>query len=165
MPRIDFKIRPASASDCEALTALSFASKRYWNYPDSYYETWKNELTVTPEYVKSSIVFVAQRDNNITGYFSITEVKDDFHTGIVLIEKGFWLEHLFIAPEYIRKGIGAKLMDFAVTWCRGNGIKSLRIFSDPNATGFYEKFGAKLLYESPSSIVGRMVPVYELKIH
>lgn len=161
---IDFNIRPAAASDCDALTALSFASKQYWDYPDTYYDVWKNELTITPEYIMHNKVFAAVRSNDIIGYFSIAEVSKDFYAGSVLVEKGFWLEHFFIAPEYIKQGVGSRLMEFAVTWCRKNGIKSLRIFSDPNASGFYEKYGAKFLCDSPSSIEGRTVPVYELTI-
>lgn len=160
---IDFDIRPAKPSDCEALTAFSFASKRYWDYPDSYFDVWKNELTITPEYIKNNKVFAAIRDNAIIGYFSIAEVKEGFYSGSVYVEKGFWLEHFFIAPEYIRKGAGSRLMKYAVSWCGENGIKSLRIFSDPNAAGFYEKQGAKFLYDSASSIEGRTVPVYEIK--
>lgn len=162
MADIEFIIRPADVSDCGALTLLSFASKRYWNYPETYYEAWKNELTVTPEYIKSNSVFAAHRHNIIIGYFAITEVKEDFYAGSVFVQKGFWLEHFFIAPDYIRKGVGARLLEFAVSYCRGNGINRLLIFSDPHAAGFYERFGAKFLYDSPSSIEGRTVPVYEL---
>lgn len=161
---IDFYIRPATAFDCGALTALSFASKRYWGYPDSYFDVWKNELTVTPEYIRNNRVFAAVRDSGIIGYFSVTEVKESFYAGSVFVEKGFWLGHLFIAPECIRKGVGAQLMDFAVRYCGENGIKRLRVFSDPNAAGFYEKCGAKFLYDSASSIEERTVPVYEMEI-
>jgi GNAT superfamily N-acetyltransferase len=164
MTSIDLKIRPATASDSEALTALSFASKRYWDYPDSYFDVWKNELTVTPEYIEKNRVFAAKRGNDIIGYFSIAQVKEDFHAGRALAEKGYWLEHFFVAPEYIRKGVGTRLLDFVVNWCRENGIGSLKIFSDPNAAGFYEKHGAKFLRDSASSIEGRKVPVYEFKI-
>lgn len=161
---IGFDIRPAKAGDSEALTALSLASKRYWEYPDSYFDVWKNELTITPEYIENNSVFAAVRGDSIIGYFSVTEVKESFHAGSVFVDKGFWLEHFFIAPEYIRKGVGTKLMGFAVSRCKENGVKSLKIFSDPNAAGFYEKLGAKFLYDSASSIEGRTVPVYGLEI-
>ncbi len=164
MRQVDFEIRKAAASDCGALTALSFASKRYWDYPDSYFDVWKNELTVTPGYIGRNTVFAAWRDSEVIGYFSITEVTADFYAGSVLVEKGFWLEHFFVAPEFIRKGVGSKLLGHAMNWCKENGIKSLRIFSEPNAAGFYEKFGAKFLYGSASSIEERTVPVYELEI-
>jgi maltose O-acetyltransferase len=41
------------------------------------------------------------------------------------------------------------------------GIRSLMIFVDPFARGFYDKLGAVFLYDSPSSIQGRKIPVYQ----
>ena len=79
--------------------------------------------------------------------------------------KGYWLEHIFIRPEFIRKGIGTQLIRDVQKTCKELGIKRIYIFSDPNAKGFYEKIGADYIKESPSSIEGRTVSLFEMKIN
>ncbi|WP_088186728.1 GNAT family N-acetyltransferase [Desulfosporosinus sp. FKA] len=159
---MEMEIRQAKASESNELTAISFISKRFWNYPEEYFDIWKKELTITPEYIQDNMVYVAKVEGKITGYFSIVEVEEDFFTGKVVISKGYWLEHLFILPEFIRKRIGSELISYAKVVCRKKNINRLLIFSDPNAIGFYDKIGATYIEESLSSIEGRKVLLYEL---
>lgn len=157
-------IRQARDNESYDLTAISFASKGYWNYPEEYFDIWRKELTITPEYIKDNVVFVAEVDGKIAGFFSIAEIKEDVQTGKVLVRKGYWLEHIFILPEFIGKRIGSELMSYVATLCSKKNIDRLLIFSDPNAKGFYDKIGAGFIEESPSSIEGRNVLLYELVI-
>ena len=92
------------------------------------------------------------------------EVPNEFWAGKVFVKKGFWLEHIFIKPEYIRKGIGTKLMRYVNSICEEKGIDCLNIFSDPNAKGFFNKIGAKYIGESLSSIENRTVSLYQYYI-
>lgn len=41
-------IRRAIIAESGDLTSISFASKRYWNYPEEYFNVWEKELTITP---------------------------------------------------------------------------------------------------------------------
>ncbi len=123
-------IRAASYKDSDVLTAISFAAKRHWNYPDEYFDVWKDELTITPSYIQKHIVYVAERSGQAVGYFSLVEVKTDFRAGKILINKGTWLEHIFILPEYIGKGIGTQLIDFMKIKCKEMNIGTIHIFSD-----------------------------------
>ncbi|MZP28643.1 GNAT family N-acetyltransferase [Heliobacterium undosum] len=161
---MDVLIRKALPKESAIITEISFLSKQYWNYPKEYFEIWKDELTITAEYIERNIVFVAEVDGKIIGYESVVEVKEDFWAGNVFVQKGFWLEHMFIHPSYIGKGIGSKLIFFIKTFCREAGISSLNIFSDPYAKGFYEKMGAMYIRESPSSILGRTVSLFSLQV-
>jgi len=158
------QIRKAQPIDSELLTEISFAAKKHWNYPDNYYDLWRNELTITKEYIHQNIVFEALYQDSVIGFYSIIENEADFHTGDIVVKKGFWLEHIFIKPEYHTLGIGLQLINHAKQVSRDSGITDLFIFADPNAKGFYDKVGAEYLYESKSSIPGRMIPVYVLKI-
>jgi maltose O-acetyltransferase len=45
-------IRKARPEECVTLTDISFAAKHFWNYPEKYFETWKEELTITKEYIR-----------------------------------------------------------------------------------------------------------------
>ncbi|MBV5282378.1 MAG: GNAT family N-acetyltransferase [Paludibacter sp.] len=158
------QISKAQNSDTDVLTDISFAAKKHWNYPDSYYDLWRDELTITKEYILQNIVFKALYMDVVIGFYSITENKEDFYSGGTFVKKGFWLEHLFIKPEYHKLGIGALLINHAKQVSRDLGITDLLIFVDPYAKGFYDKVGARYLYDSKSSIPGRMIPVYGLRI-
>jgi GNAT superfamily N-acetyltransferase len=159
----DIFINRATEKDATILTAIAFAAKRSWNYPEHYYENWKNELTITPSYIIQNLVYNAVMKNSIVGFYSITEVRTDFMAGEVSVKKGFWLEHIFIMPEFHKSGIGRLLTDHAKETARKLEIGELWIFVDPFATGFYEKIGAEYQYESKSSIKNRLIPVYKLK--
>lgn len=161
---MEISIRRAKPNDCSILTDISLKAKRYWNYPEEYYEIWKDELTIREEYIKNNTVYVAEHGERIVGYYSIIQVEEDFWAGKVFVMKGYWLEHIFILPEYIGKGIGSRLIEHAKSVCCDMGCKSLFIFSDPHARGFYERIGAKFIRESPSSIEGRIIPVFEMDI-
>ena len=162
--RNKIQISKAQNIDAEVLTDISFAAKKHWNYPDSYYDLWRNELTITKEYILQNIVFKALYMDVVIGFYSITENKDDFYSGDTFVKKGFWLEHLFIKPEYHKQGIGVLMINHAKQVSRDLGICNLLIFVDPHAKGFYDKVGAAYLYESKSSIPGRIIPVYGLRI-
>lgn len=158
----DFEILKAHRSDYEVLTNIAFSAKRHWDYPDSYFDVWKDELTISDKYIDKNIVYKILVNNEIVGFYSIVENKKDIWIGEVLVQKGFWMEHIFIKPAYHQKGYGRKLINHAKKISNSTGITQLLIFVDPNATGFYEKIGAKFLYNSKSSIPGRMIPVYFL---
>lgn len=157
-------ITNASPKDHLTLTNVAFNAKRSWNYPEEYFDIWKNELTITKEYVNRNIVYNAYYRNEIAGFYSIVENKKDFYAGEVFVQKGFWMEHLFIKQKYQRLGIGILLMKHAKELCGEMKINKLFIFVDPYAEGFYRKIGAKYLYHSTSSVPGRTIPVYELRI-
>jgi hypothetical protein len=56
------------------------------------------------------------------------------------------------------------MINHAKSISKNRGVNNLLIFVDPNAKGFYDKVGADYLYDSKSSIPGRLIPVYDLKV-
>ena len=157
-------ILSADEKESNILTSISFAAKRYWNYPEEYFDVWKEELTITPDYINKNQVYVAKINGEVIGFVSLVEVKDDFQVGELLITKGFWLDHIFIRPELIGKKVVSKLIEFVKEWCRNQNISYLHILSDPNAKGFYNRIGADYIKEVPSSIKGRTVSLYRLEV-
>jgi len=160
----DIRIELALPSDCIRLTTIAFAAKRHWNYPDEYFNIWRDELTVTEDYIDKNLVFMAIYDEEIIGFGSVVVVENSFFTGEVFVEAGYWLDHLFIDPCFLSRGIGTKLLDYTRRLCSEKGVSKLLIFTDPHATGFYEKSGAVFLYDSLTSIPGRKIPVYWLSL-
>lgn len=155
-------IRPATKSDAPTLTVLSFESKRHWGYPQEYFETWKNELTITSEYIHKNDVFVCEEKSKTLGYYSIVELTNDVEFAGIIIEKGYWLEHMFILPVYFGRGIGTSLFAHLRKRCEMRGFAELKILADPHSIGFYLKMGCKYQREYPSSIPGRTTPLLSL---
>lgn len=160
----EYMIRSARVEDAKILTKISFASKRHWNYPKQYFEIWNDELTISPDYVQKNEVFVYESDGAIMGYYAVVNLKEDITINEVFISKGGWLEHMFIDPPNIGKGIGTKLFDHLRERCFKKGVRKLGILADPNSRGFYEKMGCVYIGEYTSTIKGRTTPFMELRI-
>jgi len=147
------------------LTEIAFAAKKFWKYPNEYIEKWKDELTITENYISNNIVRCIKINNKIIGFYSIINLADDFKFSSGFMEKGFWLDHMFIFPEFHKNGIGKIFFKDINNLIQNKKIVlPLRIFVDPNATGFYDKIGAKEYRVSGSSIPGRNIPVYLYQI-
>jgi len=55
------------------------------------------------------------------------------------------IAHLYIHPDYWRKGIGKKLMLFAIRLMRRKGVKKVKVWAlktNPKSRAFYESLGA-----------------------
>ncbi len=157
-------IRAAKSNEADVLTEISFASKGYWNYPDEYFKIWRKELTIQSAYIVENDVFVFEDKNTIIGYYSIVEINEDIEVAGITINKGFWLEHMFIEPQHIGHGIGTLLFSHLRKRCIKNGIIELKILADPNARGFYEKRGCIYIDERPSTIENRTTPLLHLHL-
>jgi maltose O-acetyltransferase len=161
---LEINIRKAIPEDSPVLTEISFAAKRHWHYPEEYYQIWRDELTISPEYIKQYEVYAAEAGSTVVGYCSVVKAEKEYWVGKIFVEQGYWLEHIFIRPEFIGKGTGTRLVQFIAMKCRKNKIDKLYVFAEPNAAGFYDKIGAVRLRESVSSIAGRTLPVYLIPI-
>ena len=69
-------IRRARRDEASFLTEISFSSKQYWKYPQANFDIWKEDLTVTPEYIEQNDVYVCQRHGPVIGYYSIIELGE-----------------------------------------------------------------------------------------
>jgi GNAT superfamily N-acetyltransferase len=156
-------IRHARSAEAGLLTKISFESKGYWGYPKEYFDIWVNELTINPAYIKKNTVFVLENSGVIIGYYSIVTLDEDIEVSGIKIEKGFWLDHMFISPQHIGKGRGTRMFDHLRKWCNRKGISQLGILADPNSRGFYQKMGCEYVSEFPSTIKNRTTPYLILR--
>lgn len=157
-------IRAAKTHEAAHLSEISLQSKKYWHYPDEYFQIWADELRVSPEYIKDNVVFVFEMEGVVVGYYSVVEMVEDRIISGIEITQGFWLDHMFILPEYIASGIGKEMFVHLHGWCQANGVVKLKILADPNARGFYEKMGCSYEKDYPSTIPGRTTPLLTLSI-
>lgn len=154
-PRV---IQRAEPADHELLTTISFRSKSHWAYPEHYLQIWKNELTITPEYIERNEVFVCKLQGTAVAYYSLVELAEELTLAKVTLAAGLWLDHMFVLPEYIGQGLGRSLFLHCRNRLSARGASCLHILADPNAEGFYLKMGCQHCSLYPSSIPGRDTP-------
>jgi GNAT superfamily N-acetyltransferase len=134
-------IERASPEDAATLTSIAFAAKRHWQYPESWIQRWKDSLTVTREYVGSRLTYCAKRDGKIVGFCALQLARD------IAV-----LDHLWVDPTWIGKGVGRALFQRAEAIARASGATSIEIQSDPNAEAFYRKMGAAVESAEPAAM-------------
>ncbi len=162
--QIPITIRAAEIHEAPYLSEISLQSKKYWQYPDEYYQIWADELHVSPEYIADNVVFVCEGEDAVVGYYSVVEVVEDRQISGIDFTQGFWLDHMFILPQFIGCGIGKEMFIHLYRWCLTNGVNRLNILADPNARGFYEKMGCSYQREYPATIPGRTTPLLILRL-
>jgi N-acetylglutamate synthase-like GNAT family acetyltransferase len=150
---MDLHIRRAKPAEAEVLTEIAHAAKRHWGYPENWIEHWKNDLTITPEFISKNEVYVALAGEEIVGCCAI--VFDD-----LLAE----LEHMWIKPERIGTGVGRALFLRLKERAVNLGLPALEISSDPNAEGFYQRLGAKRIGDVRSEIEGKPRVLPRMKV-
>ena len=116
------------------MTALAFAAKQHWGYPDHWIEAWRDDLTFTPEFVADHPVFVVvDGENALVACYALVP------SGGPEIQ----LEHVWVHPSRIGQGLGRRLFEHAAEKARSLGGEALLIDSDPNAEAFYRRMGAE----------------------
>lgn len=142
-------IQKATSNDAENLTQISFTAKRFWKYPEDWIDSWKKQLTITPNYIASCTVFKLLIKNDVIGFCSIK--RDGRH---------YEIDNLWILPEFMGNGYGKLLLETALKNRCPSGA-TIRVYSDPNAEGFYEKQGFKTVGQFESYPKGRFLPIME----
>ncbi len=130
------EIRRAIPKEAVALTEIAHAAKRHWKYPEDWIQRWKDDLTITPEFILNNEVFIAASDDEIAGCCALVVNGS-------LAE----IEHMWLKPEHMGAGIGRALFEHAKRRAEECGATILELSADPNAEGFYERMGATRISE------------------
>ena len=134
----------AKPEDADALTEIAHAAKRHWGYPERWIESWRDILTMRPEFIAENVAYSAIEEGRPVGFYLLTTEADGLH-----------LDHLWIVPHAMGRGIGRALFVHAVEQSRQLGHKALQIEADPNAEGFYARMGARRVGEAVTEIDGQ----------
>ena len=137
-------IRKAETDDAPALTQIAHDAKRHWGYPEHWLAHWQDDLTISPDFIATNEVFVADSEGEPLGFYAL----------IVRKEKAE-LDHLWVTPAHIGTGVGKQLFLHAMQHAAKENISEVEILSDPNAEGFYRKQGAHRIGEAVSEIDGQ----------
>lgn len=137
------KIVRARLEDADALTGIAHAAKRHWGYPESWIAAWRDVLTIRPEFIAENVSYCAIEGDDAVGFYVLTAEADGLH-----------LDHLWILPRAMGRGIGRALFEHAAAQANRLGFNLIKIEADPNAEGFYKRMGATRVGTSVSEVEG-----------
>ncbi len=95
---MNFEIRYAKPSEASYLSDLASRSKSFWPYEASYLELCRSVTHVTEDAIAKWPFWVAVTEERIIGFSAVCDVKGEN-----------MLDHLWIEPEYVGKGVGEAL--------------------------------------------------------
>jgi predicted amidohydrolase/GNAT superfamily N-acetyltransferase len=145
-------IRPAGADELDRLRDIAADGKRFWGYDSDLVERWVALGDFTPGAFAAKDVFVAAAADEILAWSSVI-VNGDV----------CWLDDLWVAPRWIRHGVGRRLFDHAVLYAKSAGATAMEWEAEPFAVAFYEKMGGRQVRVSETSAIwNRTLPVMGL---
>ena len=122
----------ATVEEAEALTAIALAAKGHWGYPAEWLREWQSALTITPDYINRHATFVrCDAAGTPLGFCAVQLAGDEA-----------LLDHLWVLPQAMGRGIGTALFGHAEAHAGAAGAKRLNIVGDPHAEKFYTRLGA-----------------------
>lgn len=138
------------------LHELAIRSKSHWGYDAAFMALTAPKLALPGEWFTSGRVLAADLNGAAVGVAAILPPND---AGIAE------LEHLFVDPPAMGRGIGAALLEAAVAMARADGAVTMQALADPQAQGFYARHGFRHKAEAPSdAIPGRTLPLMVRKL-
>ncbi len=147
------EIQRAEGNYATELTAIAFAAKRYWGYPEEWIRLWAEELSVDAAYIDANAVYAARDGGRILGWCAVVEEGGEH-----------WLDYCWVLPEAAGRGIGKQLVRRALAAAAESASTTLKVIADPNAEDFYRRFGFERIGMHPSVPEGRSLPVLEANI-
>lgn len=148
------KIERANIDDHIILSDIAFKGKSYWNYTTEQLNSWKEDLTISKDYINKFDVYKLVDENTTIGFFSLIEIDS----------KTIKVDYFFMYPEFIGKGNGKRLLSSVIELSSKKSANRIILDADPNAQKFYEHFGFTKYAEIDSSIKNRFLPQMELVI-
>jgi GNAT superfamily N-acetyltransferase len=142
----------ASPEDAGELSSIARASKAHWGYPAAWIGRWDHALTVTPEYIRAHPTHAVAAAARLVGFFTLVVRGNDA-----------FLEHFWVLPAEMGRGVGRLMFEAAETFAREAGASCLKVESDPHAEGFYVRMGAVACGRVPAQMDGneRYLPLLE----
>ena len=148
---LNLSIRRALPDEASLLSDLALRSKAHWGYTPEFLEACREELTLSPDYIAASPVFVLEEGKRPVGFYGLRERVDDVE-----------LVYLFVEPAAMNRGYGKLLWEHLVETAAGLSPKRISIESDPYAESFYKRMGARAVgFVSSSVQAGRKLPLLE----
>jgi GNAT superfamily N-acetyltransferase len=150
---MDVCIRPVGLDEGERLREIAIAAKGYWGYDREQVRDWAAMGDFSPAGLRQKDFYIAAIEGRVVGWAAA-------------ISKGdvFWLDDLWIEPEWMGKGIGSRLFRHAAERGRRAGRVRMEWEAEPNALGFYERMGGRYLRNGEPGAWGRVNAIMGLDL-
>jgi GNAT superfamily N-acetyltransferase len=147
----------APAELAQSLTDIALAAKRHWRYPERWIEIWTPVLTLTPAYVTANPTYAVVDAGVVVGFYALL---------VSPASRRVQLDHLWVGPAWIGRGLGRRLFEHAVAEATALGGLVLDIEAEPFAAPFYCHMGARPSGERQGEVDGqpRVIPLLELDL-
>jgi len=145
---LNLNIRPGRGDEGGRLKEIAIEAKAHWGYERERVVEWASHGDFTPERLRELTVFVAETDGRAIGWASL-----------ISRDQVWWLEDLWIDPEWIGRGVGTQLFRRAAEHAARLGATRLEWEAEPNAIGFYERMGGEYVRDSGVTEFERRLPV------
>ena len=126
------RIRPALVHEADLLSDIAVRAKAHWDYSPADLARWRGELVVAPSAIAARPTWVAQIDEQVLGFYQLQAGAAQWA-----------LEHLWVLPDRMGRGVGRALLRHAVRLAADRGAIALAIDADPHAEPFYLACGAR----------------------
>lgn len=144
------QLTKASEEDAFLFGRIAKAAKAHWGYPQEWLDLWDKDLSFSTTFLNANTVFTLALEGKTIGFCVIIKESD-----------GFAVEHCWLLPEHIGKGFGAQLLSHALALPIFQN-QVFQVLSDPNAVGFYQKFGFEVIKMIPGKPEGRELPLMQM---
>src|SRR5438093_1809076 len=95
-------LRDARPDEGPRLKEIAIAAKCHWGYERERVEAWADQGDFTPGGLERLAPFVAEVDGRAVGWAALLHKP-----------AGWWLEDLWVEPEWMGKGVGSQLFRHA----------------------------------------------------
>lgn len=147
----NLSLRSAYISEANYLSELAARSKAYWPYDKDYLEKARLVTQISESDISNYVFIVLELDQKIVGFFGLAPVKGEN-----------MLDHLWVEPEFIRRGFGSILFKKAIECATELNWHRFTIVADPYAENFYLKQGATNIGSRESKVQpGFFLPLLE----
>ena len=149
-------LRRARPDEAPLLASIAYAAKAMWGYSPAQLALWAGELGPDAQSIANHPTWIAESDGAAAGF---CQLRIDGPSA--------QLEHLWIAPLYMRQGFGAQLLEHARGVAAMAGVREMRVDSDPNAEAFYLAQGWRRAGATPAPVEGdpgRVLPLLVLVV-
>ncbi len=144
----DTLIRRARPDEAAALTALALRAKAHWPYGEDLMAVFRRTIVITAGDIAAHLVLVHETGGTVDGFG-------------VLVGHGAEaeLDHLWVDPPAIGRGVGRRMFAAFAEAARAGGAVRIVLNSDPFAEAFYLRLGAVRIGDHPvAEIPGRVLP-------
>jgi ribosomal protein S18 acetylase RimI-like enzyme len=139
----------AQAEDCNELTEICYKIKRDLGYQEYLLELWKDELTITPDYIRNhDLKKIINGEGQILGFGSVI-----VNGRVNLYE----INHFWILPEYKELNVGHILLEELESSIPQKS--TIKIVAHPNTIKFYQGLGYQIVGKVKSQPDGLDLPL------